>query len=282
MSNPKDQHFFPVVFLKGFTNEQGYLHFFDSKKKKSEPRNPKSVAKEPHLYTVSSADTKNFKIEEKFSEIESNFSGLLQKIRSTGTSDIETKDIVEIINFIVLLFVRSPTFTKISEQTKLDSDVHNDMRKIDAHGADQFISSITSKKGLLYALTLADSFKHRLDIITKNFDAYLLTAEEYAPSFIINDKYACWEILTNKEDIPYVHKDIDWKNIQIKKHFPISRKCCISFVPKDQDRRYLQTHEMKVVKALVSISDVKVINTLSFNQKDRYAYSADTLSFPDS
>lgn len=275
-SQPKDQHILPEMFLNGFVNESRNIFMFDAVKNKiSDPRNVDSVAKEKHIYTVIKGQNKDYAVEKKFSEIESHASPLFRKITSTGFVDITAQDVPEIIDFIVLIFIRTPRATSIAEHVMKKDEVLSKMIAIDPK-AKKVADACNNSRGLSYAITLESSFLHRHKVLTDNFDLILLTAEEGSPPFILNDMFCCLEMTSLETH--YIDDNIDWSKMNVRKHFPVSNRHCVSFVPK-KDKSKIGTSEITYGRAAASQSDVQIINRLSFSQKERYAYCSqkDTL-----
>ncbi len=269
-NQPKNQHILPQMFLEGFTNDNKKIFMHDAIKNKiSDPRNLESVAKQMHIYTVIEGKQKNYKIEEKFSEIENHAKALFEKINTNGFKDVTEQDIQELIDFIVFLFIRTPRATTISEEVMKKKDVLTKMRAIDFDGAEEYIQACTKKKGLSYAVTLGEHFKYRYNVLSNNFDLYLLTAEDNSLPFIINDTFSCLEM--RSLELNYNGENIDWSRMNIKKHFPVSNKHCVSFVPKS-DTNSIGTPTLNYSRADITSHDVNIINRLTFHQKDRYAY----------
>lgn len=269
-NKPKDQHILPQMFLRGFTNENKKIFMYDAVKNKiSDPRNPESVAKQKHIYTVIEGEQKNYKIEEKFAKIEDHATTLFEKINVSGFLEITQEDIQELIDFIVLLFIRTPRATKVSEEVIKDEDVLAKMRAINFYDAEKYIQACNKKKGLSYAITLAEHFKYRHNVLSNNFDLYLLTAEDHSPPFILNDMFSCLEMISSEKY--YNGDNIDWSKMNVKKHFPVSNKHCVSFVPKsDPDK--IGTSTLDYSRATITSHDVNIINRLTFYQKERYVY----------
>lgn len=269
-NKPKEQHILPQMFLKGFTNENKKIFMYDAVKNKiSDPRNPESVAKQKNIYTVMDGDQKSYKIEEKFSKIEDHAARLFEKINLNGFVDIDHDDIQELIGFIVLLFIRTTRATKISEDVIKDESVLARMRAIDSCDAEKYIEACNNKKGLSYAITLAEHYKYRHRVLSNNFDLFLLTAEDNSPPFILNDMFSCLEMVSLETH--YNGDNIDWSKMKVKKHFPVSSKHCVSFVPKS-DPNKIGEPIIDFGKAAISSCDVNIINRLTFYQKERYAY----------
>ncbi len=269
-NKPKDQHILPQMFLRGFTNENMKIFMYDAVKNKiSDPRNPESVAKQKHIYTVIEGEQKNYKIEEKFSEIESHAKELFDKINANGFIDITQRDISELIDFIVLLFIRKPRATIIAEEVMDNEDVLSKMRAIDPSDAEKYIQACKKKKGLSYAVSLGGHFKYRHKVLTDNFDLFLLTSENNSPPFILNDMFSCLEMVSLEQH--YNGDSIDWGKMKVKKHFPVSNKHCVSFVPKS-DSTKLGAPTLDYSRALITSNDVSIINRLTYQQKERYAY----------
>lgn len=269
-NQPKNQHILPQMFLTGFTNEDMKIFMYDAVKNKiSDPRNPESVAKQKHIYTVIEGEQKNFKIEEKFSEIENHAKALFDKIESNGFIDITEQDVSELIDFIVLLFIRTTRATSIAEEVMDNEDVLSKMRAIDPSGAEKYIQACKKKKGLSYAVSLGEHFKYRHKVLTDNFDLFLLTSEDNSPPFILNDMFSCLEMVSLERH--YHGDNIDWSRMKVKKHFPVSNKHCVSFVPKS-DPIKLGTPTLNYSRAIITSHDVSIINRLTYQQKERYAY----------
>ncbi len=272
----KDQHILPRMFLNGFVNESDNIFMFDARKNKiSNPRNVDSVAKQTNIYTVIKGQNKNYTIEEKFSEIESHNAPLLKKINATGFSDITQAEIQELIKFIVFLFIRTPRHTNVAEKVVKREQVLFKMLEVDPN-AKMLVDACNESKGLAYALTLEGSFLHRLKALTDNFDLCLITSEEGSPPFIFNDMFCCLEILSS--DTHYKYDNIDWGRMNVKKHFPVSNRHCVSFVPK-KDKSKIGAPEIHYDKTIASKSYVQIINKLSFAQKERYAYCSQRETF---
>jgi len=72
-------------------------------------------------------------------------------------------------------------------------------------------------------------------------------------------------------ELNYNGENIDWSRMNIKKHFPVSNKHCVSFVPKS-DTNSIGTPTLNYSRADITSHDVNIINRLTFHQKDRYAY----------
>ncbi|PZP85289.1 MAG: hypothetical protein DI582_06250 [Azospirillum brasilense] len=268
-NQPKDQHILPEMFLSGFVNESRNIFMFDANKNKiSDPRNVNSVAKHKHIYTVINGQNKDYTVEEKFSEIESHAAPLFKKIASAGFIDITAQDIAEIIDFIVLIFIRTPRATLIAERVMKKDEVLSKMIAIDPK-AKKVADACSNSRGLSYAITLESSFLHRHKVLTDNFDLILLTAEEGSPPFILNDMFCCLEMTSLETH--YIDDNIDWSKMSVKKHFPVSNKHCVSFIPK-KDKSRIGTSEITYGRTFASQSDVQIINRLSFSQKERYAY----------
>jgi len=278
MSQPKRQHFLAENFLSGFTNSQDQIYMLDGKKNSISSRNISSVAQKKHLYTVFEGDIKNYALENRFAEIESVTAPLLKKIRASDFSSLSSEDISELINFIVLTFIRTPQATLLAEETVRDLRVQKEMRDIDRNAAENYISRCLEQRGLSYATMLPSYFEDRYQVITHNFDVFLLTKEEAAPPFVLNDMFLCVEAVSKK--IHYTGGRVDWRKSDVKKHFPVSSRHCVSFVRKSDPDRF-GGPEMRVYKTAISVNDVLVLNQLAVRQKNRYAYcaSADALRY---
>ena len=99
-SQPAKQHIFPEMFLKGFTDEKGFIFMFDSHQDKiSDPRNTESIARQKHIYTVFKKNEKDYTVEEKFSKIESRAASLFKQINEFGFHHISNDDVLELVNF---------------------------------------------------------------------------------------------------------------------------------------------------------------------------------------
>ena len=268
-NQPKDQHILPEMFLKGFVNESKNIFMFDAVRNKiSDPRNVNSVAKQKHLYTVIKGQNKDYTVEEKFSEIESHVAPLFKKINATGFANITQVDILALIDFIVLLFIRTPRATNVAEEVMKTDELLLKMVNMYPK-AKKIAAACNESRGLSYAITLDGSFLHRHKVLTANFDLCLLTSEDGSAPFILNDTYCCLEGISSETH--YKDDNIDWSKMNIKKHFPVSNKHCVSFVPKN-DKSKIGTSEITYGRAVISKNDVQIINRLSFVQKERYAY----------
>jgi len=271
-SQPYDQHIFPKMFLKNFVNENKNIFMFDTIKNKiSDPRNVNSVAKQKHIYTVVKGKKEDYTVEKKFSEIESHAAPLFKKIKETGFVNITQQDLRELIDFIVLLFIKTPRATNAAEEVMKQDEVLLKMVEIDPK-AERIAEACNKSKGLSYAITLPKHFLYRHKVLTDNFDLFLLTSEEGSPPFILNDTYCCFERVSSETH--YQDDSIDWSKMNVKKHFPISNKHRISFIPK-QDKSRIGTSEITCRRAVISQSDVQIINRLSFAQKQRYSYCSE-------
>jgi len=78
----------------------------------------------------------------------------------------------------------------------------------------------------------------------------------------------------------YKNNQLDWSKMNVKKHFPISNRHCVSFVPK-KDKSKIGTSEIAYSIYMASKSDVQTINLLSFAQKERYAYCSQRETLED-
>lgn len=279
-NQPKKQHYYPRMFLQGFCNQEDNIYFLDAEKNKIEPRNRESVARQKHLYTVADKqDIKNrYVVEKRFAEIEAHVTPLFERIRIKKFEEISETQINQIIDFIVLLFIRTPHTVKTAENVISKQSVLSEIRSNYSIQpdysirAERFIEKLSTQKGLTYAMTLSGSFELRHQRITENFDGFLLTLAPEAPSLMLNDRYTCWEMLS--PDIPYVGRDVDWATIEVKMHFPVSSRCCVSFVPKsDQARK--GTSKMLFHTRTLSKNDAIIINKLSYGQMERYAFCED-------
>jgi len=256
------------MFLKGFTNENGQIFMYDAVKNRiSDPRNPNSVAKQKHIYTVIKGDYKNYKIEEKFSEIENHAKKLFEKINTSGFENIHEKEIPELIDFIVFISIRTPRATNIAEEVMQNEGVLSEMRAINPSDAEKHIQACKQKKGLSYAVCLPEYFKGRHKVLTDSFDLFLLTSEDGSPPFVLNDTFSCLEMLSLEQH--YNGENIDWS--RVKKYFPVSNKHCVSFVPKS-DRDKLGTPTLKYSRDVITSHYVNIINRLNYQQRERYAY----------
>ncbi len=274
---PKNQHYYPQMFLQGFCNEKDNIYFLDSVKNKIESRNRKSVAYQKHLYTVSGKQRAqdNYSVEERFSEIESQASPLFTQIREHGFKRISEEEINQLIEFIVLTFVRTPHTVKVSENVITKESVLSEIRSNYSaypERIEKFLQRLTNKKGLTYAMTLAGSFELRHKRITHNFDGFLLTSENDAPPLLLNDRYTCFEVLD--PSIPFIGRDVDWTRLNTKMHFPVSSRCCVTFVPKTEEERK-GTSKVRFNKAVLTAQDAGVINILSYRQMEKYAFCRD-------
>lgn len=253
-------------------NENNQIFMFDgAQNKTSNPRSITSVAKKKHIYTVLNGQEKDYRVEAFFSKIEGNASALFRKIQTTGFENLLSDEIPKLIDFITLLFIRTERATGIADEVMKKDTVVQNMRAINIEGADKIIAACSQKKGLAYALTLPLHFDYRHKVLTDNFDLYLLTSEQNAPPFVLNDMFACIEMVSNN-----AYRDegnIDWGKMNVRKHFPVTNKHCISFVPKT-DRSKVGTSEINCTKAVLNCRDTQIINQLSFQQKERYAYCA--------
>lgn len=275
-NNPKKQHFLPEMFLDGFTNENGQIFLLDKKKKEPQLRNPKTVACQMHLYTIINGQDKSYAVEEKLSSIESDMAPLIKRISSFGFKNITGPEINKLIDFIALNFVRTPMATAIAEKVSASPKVLSEMKEIDRIKATERIDLWQRSKGLVYADTLPGLFKDQRDKILLNCNAYLLTSEDEALPFVINDMYSCLKI--TDLNIPYTGEDVDWSRINGARHYPVSNKHCVSFYPKT-DPSKKGTHIIQCTEATISKRDVSIINRLSTDQANRYAFSSSKYSF---
>ncbi len=277
--NSDKQHFFAQMFLKGFCNENNQIYMFDSKKNKvSNPRNKESVARQKHLYTIFSGGERDYTIEKKFSKIENQAVEFFEKIRKEGLVSVSYEEIPFLIDFIVLTFVRTPIYVKTSEQIIKNEKVQQQMKKIHSEVGEKFIQKCLGSKGLFYAESLVESFEHRHRVITHNFDPFLLTTAEGSPPFIINDRFMCIE--PRSKEVHYIGDDVDWSRMNVIKHFPITNKHCVSFVPKS-DPLKKGTNNVDVHRRNISTEAVRKINAHCFQQKGEYAYCSDKNVFDE-
>lgn len=278
-NEPKDQHFFPEMFLRGFTNENNNIYMLDKRKKKiSDPRNVSSVAKKKHLYTVFEDGKRNYEVEKRFGEIESNAAAVFKKIVSNDFEDLTNTEVSVLIEFVVLTTNRTPLATEIAEEVMSYEEVQQQMKKINPDEAQRYIDQCLVQKGLSYAVTLLPHFRHRHSIITQNFDAYLLTSDNDAPPFVLHDRYMCLEMISHDVFYKGSGKEVDWSKMNVKKHFLISSRHCVSFVPKT-DAAARGTAIMKFFKVGISKQDVSLINGLALAYMHEYAYCSNKEMF---
>lgn len=256
------------MFLNGFVNQNGNIYFWDDQKKCAQPRSPRSIAREPHLYTVISANGKDYTVEKKLGDIENAAKPLFEKIVNTGFDALSEEDIKFLIDFIVITINRTPLATGVSEYAIREGRTQTEMRAINEGHAEKIIQRCLHSKGLAFAMTFESHFLYRHKAITDNFDIYLLTAENGSPEFLLNDRFLCLELIT-----PYKSKIIDWAKINTKMHFPVSNRHCVSFIPKADSARK-GTSQITINKGIISARDIMIINQLAFASKDRYAYCA--------
>ena len=127
---PRDQHFLPKMFLRGFCNSDRHIYMFDSQKEAiSNPRNPKSVAFQKHMYTILGGQTKNFIVEETFSKIEGRATSLFKEILENNFSKLSDKEKLLLIDFLVVTFIRSPDYVETAEVVLRDPAVQQKLKK---------------------------------------------------------------------------------------------------------------------------------------------------------
>jgi hypothetical protein len=120
MNKPKNQHYLPAVYLRGFCDESGKLHLYDFVKKEFRSNiKPEEVAKKNHIYTITHNGVKDYYIENFFSEIETQYGALITRIENSRIEQLTENDVEEIIWFISFLYARNLSKIKIfSEESQ--------------------------------------------------------------------------------------------------------------------------------------------------------------------
>lgn len=270
---PKNQHFLPKMFLKGFTNSSNQIFMLDKKRdyEIKGPRSLDSVAKEKHLYTINTGESKNYAVEKGFRKPENKNTPLFEQIRKNGFSGFSDDDVSQLIGFIALTLSRIPLSVEVSEEVIRNEEVISEMKKTDSKGAALYIQECLDRKGLSYAATLKHHLEYRTNVLIRNFDLVLCTSQEGNPPLIITDRFMFMELMGGST--PDTSKDIDWSKVNANKHFPISNYHCVSFVPKECRSR-IGTNDITYGKSKLSFSRVEFLNQLNLRQMGRYSYCA--------
>lgn len=108
MSDPIKQHYVPKVYLKYFTNEDGYLNIYDLKKDQIRKQTPKKTALVRHFYTVDVDGKNDYTIENIMArEVETLYDPVICKIENKEPLTVEDK--LNLATFIAFQYLRTPT-----------------------------------------------------------------------------------------------------------------------------------------------------------------------------
>ncbi len=265
----KRQHHFPQMMLKRFTNESDQIFMYDRVANKlSEPRSTETVAVQNHLYSVHYENHKDDALEKKFSTIESEAEGVVNRVLSIETNT--QRDAQSLLEFVTVLILRTPRNARIAE-TKGSS---NDMRAIleekgrkkalPEEAIQKYADSLQFNKGFSFAVTFNTLFEGLFFKLVKNFNPLLCFAS--AGHFIVSDNYATFELLEQIDP-----SCTDWWAMH-RIHCPIASNACLTFIPKD-DPAKIGTHDLNWEKLNISETRVSEINALTAIQQERYLYS---------
>ena len=179
MSEPKNQHYIPQSYLRGFAHKrkENYYVYVRFKGEKFHETNVRNICSENYFYTIPDApvDTKNL-IEKYYSNNIDNLYPEIQNIVCTDNKITITNDErIKIINGVLNLYFRTPKFLKyyqghIKRLEKMFDDYHlgkTERYKIDFFGRtidfqlldyNNFKSKITDKSKQLFLTQHIKSF----------------------------------------------------------------------------------------------------------------------------
>ena len=268
----KKQHHFPQMMLKRFLDDTNKIFMLDAQTGKINHQTTETVAYQNHLYTVHYAHGKDDGLEKKFSAIESRAEDVLGRFLGSSNHDIE--DCKFVLEFAVILMIRTPKIVGIAENISKTEHMKETLLKrgsekqISKEEIESYISDLHENKGFSYAATFSHSIADRLKLITENFDAVVHTCSSDNVSFVVSDNYAVFEPL---ENLQIEEGKNDWYNLPVHIHCPLAYNKCLCFTPKPNKN---DKAAFNWSFAEVSEDHVNRVNQLAFRQKERYLYSA--------
>lgn len=268
----KKQHHFPQMMLKRFTNENDQIFMYDrGAKKLSAPRSTETVAYQNHLYSVHYQTHKDDALEKKFSRIESEAEGIVNRVLSIETNT--PQDAQSLLEFVTVLISRTPKFALLAEAKGASNDMRSILeergreKNLPEEAIQKYADSMQSNKGFSFAATFQTLFEDLFFKLVENFNPLLCFSN--ANHFIVSDNYATFELLEQIDS-----SRTDWWTMNIRIHCPIASNVCLTFLPKD-DPAKIGTHDLNWAKLNISDTRVSEINALTARQYERYLYSGD-------
>lgn len=268
----KKQHHFPQMMLKRFLDDTGKVFMLDAQTGKIKHQTTDTVAYQNHLYSIHYAHGVDDALEKKFSVIESQAETVLSRFLHTDNPDIE--DCKFVVEFAVILMMRTPKNVVIAEDCSKTDKMKETLRRkgadkgISCEEIESYISEMHENKGFSYAATFSQSISDRLKIITENFDTIIYTSNSDNVSYVVSDNYAIFEPL---ESLKVEEGKNDWWNLPVNIHCPLASNKCLCFIPK-ANKKDEATFTWGFAEAKEGY--VSKINALSFQQIERYLYSA--------
>lgn len=284
-NEPKKQHTMPKMFLDGFAGDNGLVWRYHKQTNTfdKDMRNPKSISRLLHAYTIGRGNKKNYKVENVFRDFETEISPILKKLLEDDGINLTESDVVSLLKFAILLSHRSELVLDLVKGVANDKDTHEEIRKVIKtsggrdEDADLLIRECMETEGFVYALTLGAFLDNRLNIWTKNFDIKIAKSTGDVP-LIVNDTYMCLEPI----DLSYKEnrsEDLDWSNMNVCINFPLSKSCCMSLIPRSKNRQ--GNEDFQIIFDDMDELRVFALNRISFIQARAHIYSSEKSAIID-
>jgi hypothetical protein len=273
MSNPKKQHYVPQVYLKHFTDDDGFIHIYDKEKDEFRRQTPANTGYSKHFYTVEVNGEKNYTIEKALAlYVDTLYQPVMNKIINKETLTFEDKENLAV--FVTFQYLRTPKQRKnynrmVDDFYKRTSKIIFEMKKVhgllkdlDPHEIDS-LEDIVKNERFIVAVPNEQSLLLMLEF-SKEMSA-MLTCH----NFIIIEASSKSEFVTS--DHPYSMVKENWSPpwsgygiVNTTKLFPLSPRYLLML--KDPGDKTMYYHLNK--------SQVRELNMTITSWSDRFLFSS--------
>lgn len=272
MSNPKKQHYVPQVYLKHFTDSDGFIHIYDKEKDEFRRQTPANTGYSKHFYTIEKDGVKDYSIEKALAlHVDTLYQPVLNKIANKETLKFEDKEKLAV--FVTFQYLRTPKQRKnyhrmIDDFYKQTAKIIFEMKKV--HG-------MLSDIGPLEIENLEDIVKNErfnVDVPKEQSLQLMLDSGRMASmisrhNFIIIEASSKSEFITS--DHPYSMVKENWSPawsgygiMNTTKLFPLSPRYLLM----------LKDPGDKIMYYSLNKSEVREMNMTTASWSDRFLFSS--------
>jgi hypothetical protein len=280
---PKDQHFIPRFYLKGFTDNHKLLYVYERFKPLRESK-PKKEANRPDYYTLAGENGRDETAEGVFANIESAVAPTIRKLANPSYV-LTPEKAANLIVFVAFMFVRVPTWREYLHATaiKIARNIHirtaSDREKFDA-SCDAMEQSTGRPLGM-------DREKLRQSVLRQDYDLVpsegfslgamlksgLTVLNElktfgyqglYAPDgrFFMTSDSPVFTICPDGNGEATVGMGFAWPNVEV--YFPLNKRICLRL------KRGIQPKGIPIAE-----DRLEEINNLVMATAGQYLYSCE-------
>lgn len=287
---PRDHHYVPQGYLRGFTEDPNVLYVYDKKAKRIRRTSTKGIAYSRDYYTVDTVDEKNSsEVEENLGRIESVVIPILSEV--TEDKDLSNPKRADLAIYIAVQYGRTPvakarmdevativatneTKTIMAEAVNDESKYQEMVERIKADDPDRYVPSRqTLIEWILKPGPMAKVSMDRGTYVKQFFEnawhisegllrtKWTVIAAAKGSSFITSDNPVGLSVERKLEQ----HEALAIMLPGVTRYFPLDSKHCLIMTDDIVDR--------KIERRLASKSEARAINKIIADQAYKYVIS---------